>query len=72
MSQCEMVHQYMKDFGTINPMEAMQDLGIMRLAARISDLKDQGVPVGRRMQSGKNRYGQSVSYAVYYLEEVTI
>jgi hypothetical protein len=62
----------MKDFGSINPMEAMRDLGIMRLAARISDLKDKGIPVARRMQAGKNRYGQSVSYAVYYLEEVTI
>ena len=47
----------------------MQDIGCMRLASRIADLKDQGYPIGRRMKTSKNRYGKNVSFAEYYLEE---
>lgn len=38
-SQREKVLQYMRDFGSIYPQQAFFDLGVMRLAARISDLK---------------------------------
>ena len=69
MTQCERVLEYMEEFGSITPVEAMADLGCMRLAARISDLKEAaGYAIGKRTKLGKNRYGQSVSYAEYYLE----
>ena len=67
MTQCEKVLEYMKDFGSISPLEAMQDIGCMRLAARIADLREQGHPIGRRMKTSKNRYGRDVSFAEYYL-----
>ena len=67
MTQCEKVLEYMKEFGSITPLEAMQDIGCMRLASRIADLKDQGHPIGRRMKTSKNRYGKNVSFAEYYL-----
>ena len=35
VTQKEMVLQYMQDFGSITPVQAFQDLGIMRLGARI-------------------------------------
>jgi hypothetical protein len=35
MTQCERVLQYMQDFGSINPMQALGDLGCYRLGARI-------------------------------------
>ena len=69
MTQCEKVLEYMKEFGSITPIEAMQDIGCMRLASRINDLKDQGFAIGRRMKTAKNRYGKDVSFAEYYLEE---
>lgn len=67
MTQCEKVLEYMKEFGSITPLEAIQDIGCMRLASRIADLKDQGHPIGRRIKTSKNRYGKSVSFAEYYL-----
>ena len=67
MTQCEKVLEYMKDFGSITPIEAMQDIGCMRLAARIADLREQGFPIGRRMKTSKNRYGRDVTFAEYYL-----
>lgn len=69
MPQCEMVLQYMKDFGSITPLDAMREFGCMRLASRISDLKTNGHRIGRRMHTGTNRYGSPVRYAEYYIEE---
>lgn len=69
MTQCERVLEYMKQFGSITQLEAIRDIGCMRLASRIADLKDQGHAIGRRMKQEKNRYGNKVSFAEYYLEE---
>ena len=69
MNQCQMVLKYMRDFGSINPLESVRDIGCMRLAARISDLREQGYPIVRRTKTGKNRYGKDVSFAEYYLED---
>ena len=68
-TQCDRILQYMQDFGSINPVQAMSDLGVMRLAARISDLKDEGHTITRTMVKKKNRYGEPVSFAEYRLEE---
>ena len=69
MTQCDRVLRYMQDFETINPLQALGDLGVMRLGARIWDLKQAGYPISRRMVTGKNRYGEPVSFAEYRLEE---
>lgn len=69
MTQCERVLQYMQDFGSINPMQALGDLGCYRLGARIYDLRQGGHHITRRMVSAKNRYGESVSYAEYRLAD---
>ena len=71
MTQCQRVLKYMNDFGSINPQQALFDLGIMRLGARIWDLKRDGHQITRRMVAGKNRYGEPVSYAEYRLENET-
>lgn len=68
-TQCERVLKYMHDFGSIDPVQAMSDLGVMRLGARIWDLKKAGHPITRKMVKKKNRYGESVSFAEYRLEE---
>lgn len=62
-TQCDRILQYMHDFGSINPAQAMDDLGVMRLAARISDLKEDGHNITRKMVKKKNRYGEPVSFA---------
>lgn len=69
LTQCDRVLRYMQDFGTINPMQAMEDLGCYRLGARIWDLRHDGHHITRRMVTGKNRYGETVSFAEYKLEE---
>lgn len=68
-TQCEKVLEYMERFGSITQLEALADLGCMRLASRISDLRQQGIAIGRRMKTSKNRYGEDVHFAEYYLME---
>lgn len=48
MTQCERVLQYMQDFGSINPMQALGDLDCYRLGARIYDLRQGGHHITRR------------------------
>lgn len=67
-TQCDRILRHLKDYGVITSREAFNEYGIMRLAARINDLRRRGYLIGRRMQTGKNRYNESVSYAEYYLE----
>ena len=67
MTQTERVLQYLKDFGSITPLQALSDLGVMRLGARIWDLRQAGYPITRRMVGSKNRYGEAVSFSEYRL-----
>ena len=69
MKQTDRVLRYMRDFGSITPLQALGDLGVMRLGARIWDLRREGHCISRRMVSGKNRYGEATSYAAYRLED---
>ena len=57
-TQAERVLDYLDTFGSITQLEALRDLGIMRLASRISDLKKQGYPITREIEMVKNRYGE--------------
>ena len=72
MTQCERILKYMRDFGSINPMQAMKDLGVMRLAARVADLKKAGHKITRRTVTGRNRYDEKVIFAEYRLEENSV
>ena len=67
LTQSMKILKYMMDFGSITPIEALKDLGVMRLGARIYDLEKQGFVILHERESGKNRYGEKTSYARYSL-----
>lgn len=62
-----MVFDYLIDFGSITPMEAAIDLGIMCLAERVRDLRKMGIDVKSVPESRKNRYGKTCRYVRYSL-----
>ena len=66
-NHCEKVLRYMKRYGSITQLEALRDIGCMRLASRIADLKGQGYDIVSERTKGKNRYGEQTSYCVYRL-----
>ena len=58
-TQAARVLDYINQFGSITQLEALNDLGVMRLASRISDLKRQGYPITSKIEAVKNRYGEN-------------
>lgn len=68
MTQNEMLIEYLKRHSKVTAMEALNELGIMRLASRVSDLKKAGYNITREMVSVKTRTG-SVAVAAYTLED---
>ena len=68
ITQCQRIIDYMRQFGSISTIEAFNDLGVARLASRIHDLKGQGYNIVSTMGTAKNRYGETVHFAVYRLK----
>lgn len=64
-TQRERLKAWMDENGSITHRQAEDELGIMRLAARISELKKLGMKIEKTMVAGKNRYDETVYYAKY-------
>lgn len=60
MNQNQAILDYMRDHGAISPHEAFAQLGIMRLAARIHDLRESGVAIKDQMVSKTDSAGKVV------------
>lgn len=70
MTQNEEILRHLLTYGKITSLEAMNKYGIMRLGARIYDLKKQGYPIKTYLRVGKSRNGESMVFAEYRLERV--
>ena len=66
-TQNERIIDYMHRFGSITQYEALADLGIMRLASRISDLRRLGVAIESEMVTVKNRFQEECHVKRYRL-----
>ena len=66
-TQAEMILDYIEEFGSITPLEAIRDIGCYRLASRVSDLRKKGYPIKTKMVSVPNRYGGKSNVARYSL-----
>ena len=71
MNQSQQVLEYMKTHGSIDPLKAMQYLGIMRLSARIWDLRASGTEIETIQKKRKTPVGVKV-WAEYKLKEPTV
>ena len=69
MTQREAILQYIRDFGSITPYQAFADLGITKLATRISEMRKEGMDFKIDTVHVRNRYGRSVSFAKYSFVE---
>ena len=66
-TQAERVLAYIERFGSITQYEALQDLGVMRLASRISDLKKMGYPIKGEIITVRNRFEEDCYVKRYSL-----
>lgn len=60
--------KYMQDFGEITSWDAIKEFGCTRLSAYILMLRKDGYRIKTEYKSSKNRYGDSVNYAIYRWE----
>ena len=69
LKQTERILRHLEAFGNITAAEAAAEFGCMRLASRINELKREGVPIRREMVTGRNRFGEAVTFAKYSIKE---
>ena len=70
MTQHERILDYIDRFGSITPMDAFIDLGITKLATRISEMKQNGIEFEQKLVQSHNRYGERTSYMSYSRKDV--
>ena len=59
--------EYLRAHAGITQFEAIAELGILRLASRVSELKKTGHHIYGEMVKVKNRYGEAVRVKRYFL-----
>lgn len=67
--QQRQIAEYIDEHGSITPIEAFQDLGITKLATRVSEMKRAGIEFKQERISSKNRFGKPVSFMRYSWKE---
>lgn len=69
LTQRQMILEYIKAFGSIDPSEAYRDIGCMKLATRVSELKREGYNIVSETVTSKNRWGKPIHFKRYRLGE---
>lgn len=70
ITQKQRVLTALEGHGTISPWYAINHLGNTRLAATIHTLKKEGYNITAETVKGKNKFGDTISYAKYTLNDV--
>lgn len=68
-SQSQRVLEYMATFGGITQYEALRDLGVMRLASRISELRKKGHKITSDWVNVENRFGEVCKVKRYKMDK---
>lgn len=63
------VYSYMEKHGGITTLEAVEQLGILRLASRINELVKLGIPIEKKRLSYTNKEGKTSHFIQYSLGE---
>ena len=68
-SQCAAIRRHLEAGNSITATQALDAFGCFRLAARINDLANAGLPVERTLVEVINRDGKKVRVAEYRLRQ---
>jgi len=70
ITQKQFILEHLQRFGSIEPLTALREYGIFRLASRISDLRKEGYNISKEMQQSVSRItGRIVHFAKYTLHQ---
>ena len=67
-NQNQRVLMYLLQHGRITQLDALGQLGVMRLASRINDLRASGHTITTEMITVTNRYGEACRVAEYAIK----
>ena len=68
-TQSQRVLDYIDKFGSITQYDALRDLGVMRLASRISELRKKGYDITCEWVGVKNRFGETCLVKSYTMKK---
>lgn len=66
-TQNEQIRRHLKRGGAVTPLAALRRFGILRLGARIYDLRREGMSITRVMKTVRTRGGDTARVAEYRL-----
>lgn len=69
VTQRDRVLQYIRTEGSITALEAVRELGVLQLSARLVELERNGYLFKKTKEKSKNRFGEDVYYIRYSLME---
>lgn len=64
-NQRQRILDYINEFGSITALEAVKDLGVLQLSARLVELEKDGIVFHKEQESALNRFGERVYYTRY-------
>lgn len=67
-SQSQRLLEHLKSGKPITRLEALTDLGILELSARVIDLENKGYKIPRKRIKVTNRFGETVNVAEYRMD----
>lgn len=67
MTQRDRILTYLEENGSITALDAVKELGILQLSARLVELEKRGYRFDKKQESSLNRYGEKVYYTRYSL-----
>lgn len=67
MTQRDRILTYLEENGSITALDAVKELGILQLSARLVELEKRGYRFNKKQESSLNRYGEKVYYTRYSL-----
>ena len=69
LNQKQRVIRHLETHGSITPLDALKEYSIMRLAAVVFDLKEDGYRIDTEMTTGYNTFGEKVTFEKYTVNE---
>lgn len=64
-NQRQRILDYINEFGSITALEAVRELGVLQLSARLVELEKDGIVFHKEQESALNRFGERVYYTRY-------
>lgn len=64
-NQRQRILDYINETGSITALEAVKELGVLQLSARLVELERDGIVFNKEQESALNRFGERVYYIRY-------